>query len=72
MNIRTLLHKLGYDVYEGPIGMIDYDLVSYGHKLAQAVGLPSVEVSITFADSITFYTFYKEGFSIQRWVKKSK
>ena len=74
MNIRPLLLKKGFDVYEGPLGMIDYDIVELGKEMkGRIVGNETFELLITFSDDQVFiYSFYDHGFSIQRWVKNSK
>lgn len=72
MNIHAMLGENGWEVYEGPMGEIDYALVEYGKKLRAQTGDVMVEICITqYGDEkqIHIYSFYKGGFSIQRWVK---
>lgn len=38
MNIHALLGDSGWEVYEGPMGKIDYQLVEYGKKLQAQAG----------------------------------
>jgi hypothetical protein len=70
MNIRDILAKKGYEECLGPVANIDYTLVEFGKKMAIMYNT-SFEVMTTFADNedVFIYTFFKDGFTVQRWIK---
>ena len=83
MNIRPLLSEAGYEVYDGPIGNIDYKLIELGEYLkeryadtiAQLEGrkegsLELIYCEYTSDEQVWIYTFSSNGFTFQRWVKK--